>query len=505
MTKLISRLPWTNLNILKETLAGLTVAMTMIPESISFALLAGLSPLTGLYAAFIMGLVTGILGGRPGMVSGGAGATVVVLISLVSVHGTQYLFAAVLLAGILQILVGVFKLGKYVRLIPQPVMYGFLNGLAVIIFMAQVEQFKITQNGTEEWIKGAALYMMLGLAILTMTIVLIFPRLTKTIPSSLVAIMLVSGIVYFLHIDTPKVGDIASVTGVLPSFAIPRVPFTLETLGVIFPYALIMAGVGLIESLLTLNMVDEMTHTKGKSDKESIAQGVANISNGFFGGMGGCAMVGQTLVNIGAGARTKISSIIGALSILFIILVGGPVIEQIPRVALVGVMIVVAFNTFQWTSFQIVNKMPISDIFVGILVAVITILLHNLALAVIIGVAISAIVFAWDNAKRISARILLDEKGHKIYEISGLLFFASSITFNELFDIHNDPQKIIIDFKGSRVMDMSAIGALKKVVHQYENQNKEVVLRHLSRDCRKLLDKAEGFLQVKIQEDVAKT
>lgn len=435
--------------------------MTMIPESLSFAILAGLSPLMGLYAAFLMGIVTAVLGGRPGMVSGGAGATVVVLMALAASHGVQYLLAAVVLAGILQLLVGVFKLGKFVRLIPQPVMYGFLNGLAIIIFMAQVAQFKIVQNGVSGWMNGSMLYIMAGLTLFTIAIVLIFPKVTKAVPSSLVAIIIVSVLAYFLNIDTKKVVDIASVSGSLPSFHIPAIPFNTETLKIIFPYSLIMAGVGLVESLLTLNMVDEITRTKGESNREAMAQGTANIVNGFFGGMGGCAMVAQTLVNIGAGARTRISAIIGALTILLIILVGGPVIEQIPMAALVGVMMMVAIGTFQWVSLKIVNKMPKSDIFVGILVAVITVVLHNLALAVLVGVIISALVFAWDNAKRIRARKFLDEDGNRVYEIYGPLFFGSTTAFMDKFDALTDTDKIIIDFKESRVADMSAIEALK--------------------------------------------
>lgn len=490
-----------NINIKNEILAGLTVAMTMIPESLSFAILAGLSPLTGLYAAFLMGIVTAILGGRPGMVSGGAGATVVVLIALAASHGVEYLFAAVILAGLLQFSVGILKLGKFVRLIPQPVMYGFLNGLAVIIFMAQVAQFKVTQNGVSSWMEGAALAVMAGLTLLTIAIVYIFPKFTKAVPSSLVAIIIVFGLVYFLQIDTRKVIDIASVSGSLPSFHIPEIPLNLQTLKIIFPYAAIMAGVGLIESLLTLNMVDEITNTKGHSNKEACAQGIANITNGFFGGMGGCAMVAQTLVNIDAGARTRISAVIGALTILVIILAGGPVIEQIPMAALVGVMMMVAIGTFEWISFRIINKMPKSDIFVGITVAVITILLHNLALAVLVGVIISALVFAWDSAKRIRARKSLDSNGHKKYEIYGPLFFGSTTAFIDKFDAVNDPETIIIDFKESRVVDMSAIEALKKVIEKYKGQNKEVVLKHLSKDCIQLLTNASGFIEVNIIED----
>ncbi|MBT2621952.1 SulP family inorganic anion transporter [Chryseobacterium sp. ISL-6] len=490
-----------NVNIKNEILAGLTVAMTMIPESLSFAILAGLSPLTGLYAAFLMGIVTAFLGGRPGMVSGGAGATVVVLIALASTHGVEYLFGAVVLAGILQLLVGVLRLGKFVRLIPQPVMYGFLNGLAVIIFMAQVAQFKIVKNGVSSWMEGSSFLIMAGLTLLTIAIVFIFPKITKAVPSSLVAIIVVFGLVHFLNIDTKKVIDIASVSGSLPSFHIPNIPFNIEALQIIFPYAAIMAGVGLIESLLTLNMVDELTNTKGNSNKEACAQGVANITNGFFGGMGGCAMVAQTLVNISAGARTRISAIIGALTILIIILAGGPIIEQIPMAALVGVMMMVAIGTFEWISFRIITKMPKSDIFVGMLVAVITVLLHNLALAVLIGVIISALVFAWDNAKRIRAKKSIDESGNKVYEIYGPLFFGSTTAFVDKFDAMNDPGKIIIDFKESRVADMSAIEALKKVIEKYKTYNKGVVLKHLSSDCIQLLENANGFIEVDLHTD----
>lgn len=488
-------------NYKNEILAGLTVAMTMIPESLSFAILAGLSPLTGLYAAFLMGLVTAILGGRPGMVSGGAGATVVVLIALAASHGVEYLFAAVVLAGILQLLVGVFKLGKFVRLIPQPVMYGFLNGLAVIIFMAQVAQFKVFENGVESWMSGISLYIMLGLTLLTIAIVFILPKFTKAIPASLVAILVVFGIVYFFNIDTKKVIDIASVSGSFPSFHIPQIPFSLDTLKIIFPYALVMAGVGLIESLLTLNMVDEITNTKGQSNREAAAQGIANITNGFFGGMGGCAMVAQTLVNIGAGARARLSAIIGAVTILLIILVGGPVIEQIPMAALVGVMMMVAVGTFEWVSFRIINKMPKHDIFIGMLVAVITVVLHNLALAVLIGVVISALVFAWESAKRIRARKYVDDDGVKHYEIFGPLFFGSTAAFIEKFDVANDPDEVIIDFKESKVVDMSAIEALNKITEKYHTQGKKLHLRHLSQDCRQLLKNAESVIDVNIIED----
>jgi SulP family sulfate permease len=488
-------------NFKNEILAGLTVAMTMIPESLSFAILAGLAPLMGLYAAFLMGLVTAILGGRPGMVSGGAGATIVVLIALIASHGVEYLLATVILAGVLQFLVGVFKLGKFVRLIPQPVMYGFLNGLAIIIFMAQIEQFKIYQGTDFTWLNGSALYIMAGLVALTIIIVLVLPKLTKAVPASLIAIIIISALVYFGNVNTKKVLDIASVSGAFPYFHIPKIPISWETIQVIFPYALIMAGVGLVESLLTLNMVDEITNSKGSSNREAMAQGTANMVNGFFGGMGGCAMVAQTLVNLNAGARTRLSAIVGALTILLIILVGGPVIEQIPMAALVGVMMMVAISTFKWVSLRLINKMPKSDILIGIVVAAITVVLHNLALAVLIGVIISALVFAWDNAKRIRARKSIDSEGNKVYEIYGPLFFGSTSNFLDKFEPENDPTIIIIDFLESRVTDMSAIEILHRITERYASLGKKVILRHLSPDCRNLLQNAKGLIEVNIELD----
>lgn len=484
-----------------EILAGLTVAMTMVPESLSFAILAGFPPLVGLYAAFIMGLVTAILGGRPGMVSGGAGATVVVLIALMQSHGIEYVFAAVALTGIIQILVGIFKLGKFIRLVPQPVMYGFVNGLAVIIFMSQVNQFKTVENGELTWLSGSALYIMAGLVALTIAIIILLPRVTKAVPPSLVAIIVVFAIVLCFGIDTRMVRDIASVSGGFPPFHIPDIPLNLETLQVIFPYALIMTGVGLTESLLTLNLVDEITGTRGQGNRECVAQGSANLLNGFFFGMGGCAMIAQTLVNLSAGARARLAGIVAALTILVIVLFGAPIIERVPMAALVGVMVMVAVGTFEWVSFKIINKMPKQDVFVGILVAVITVWLHNLALAVLIGVIISALVFAWESAKRIRARKYVDDKGVKHYEIFGPLFFGSVTAFTEKFDVLNDPKEVVIDFRESRVADMSGIEALNKLTERYQNVGKTLHLKHLSQDCRRLLKNAEDVIEVNILED----
>lgn len=481
---------WKNINFKIEILAGLTVAMTMIPESLSFAILAGLNPLIGLYGAFIMGLVTALLGGRPGMVSGGAGATIVVLIALITQHGIEYLFATLLLAGSIQLLVGVFKLGKFVALIPQPVMYGFLNGLAIIIFMAQVEQFKVHDIAGTTWMGGSALTLMMGLVIATICIVLLFPKIIKTIPSSLIAIVIISLIVSIFHIDTKKVADIADIQGGLPQFHIPSIPLTLETLTIIFPYALIMAAVGLIESLLTLNMVDEMTNTKGNSNKEALAQGIANIANGFWGGMGGCAMVAQTMVNLNSGAKTRLSAFIGSITILFIIVYASFWIEQIPMAALVGVMMIVAIKTFQWASIRTLNRFPVADVFVAVLVTTITVVFHNLALAVLAGVIISALVFAWDNATRIHVTRHHDEEGIQYYVIKGPLFFGSTTKFLEHFEVENDYDQIIIDLKDSRVVDMTAIGALEKLHQKYKIKNKSLSLKNLTPESKTLLSTA---------------
>ena len=488
-------------NFRTEILAGLTVAMTMIPESLSFAILADFPPLMGLYAAFIAGLVTAVFGGRPGMISGGAGATVIVLIALMKSNGLEYVFAAVALAGVIQILIGIFKLGKFIRLVPQPVMFGFVNGLAVIIFMSQLEQFKKVVNGQVEWLTGNPLLIMAGLVALTIGIIVIFPRITKAIPASLVAIIIIFALVFFFKIETKTVKDIASISGGFPPFHIPNVPFNLEMLKIIFPYSLIMASVGLTEGLLTLTLVDEITGTKGNGNRECIAQGSSNILNGFFFGMGGCPMIAQTLVNLSAGSRARLSGIIAAFTILIIILFGAPVIEQVPMAALVGVMVMVAIGTFEWASFRIINKMPKHDIFVGILVAIITILLHNLALAVLIGVIISALVFAWESAKRIRAKKYIDEKGVKHYEIYGPLFFASTTTFLEKFDVTNDPNEIIIDFKESKITDMSAIDAVNKITEKYAKVNKKVHLQYLSSDCKTLLKNADAIIGVNILED----
>lgn len=481
-----------------EILSGLTVAMALVPEAVAFAFIAGLSPLTGLYAAFVMGLVTSVLGGRPGMISGATGAVAVVIVSLAKDYGVDYVFAAVVLAGIIQFAAGMLKLGKLMRLVPHPVIFGFVNGLAIIIFTSQLVQF---QDETGAWLTGMPLFIILSLVLLTMLIIWGFPKLTKAIPSSLVSILVVFALVFFLGIDTKTVGDMASIKGGFPPFHIPNIPFSLDTLMIILPYSAIVAGVGLIESLLTLNIVDEITESRGRGNKEAVAQGIANITSGFFSGMGGCAMIGQSLINVSNGARARLSGIVASIMLLVFVMFGSSLIEQVPMAALTGLMIMVSIGTFEWASVRTINKMPKSDIIVMVLVTLVTAILHNLAMAVFIGVIISALVFAWDNAKRIRARKRIDEDGVKHYEIYGPLFFGSVTAFNEKFDVQNDPEEVVIDFYESRVVDMSAIEALNKITERYKKVGKKVHLKHLSPDCRKLLSNADEIIDVNVLED----
>lgn len=486
------------INFKTEILSGLTVAIALIPEAIAFAIIAGLSPLTGLYAAFVLGLVASLLGGRPGMISGATGAIAVVIVTLSLSHGPEYVFATVILAGVLQIAAGVLRLGKLMRLVPHPVIFGFVNGLAIIIFISQLSQFK---DASGNWLTGQELYVLLTLVLLTMLIIWGLPRLTKAVPASLTAILVIFGIVTILGIDTKTVGDIASIEGGFPPFHFPRVPFSVESIVLILPYAAIMAGVGLIESLLTLNIIDEITETRGRGNKEAVAQGTANILSGLFSGMGGCAMLGQSLINISSGARARLSGIVAAIMLLVFIMFGASLIESLPMAALTGLMIMVAAGTFEWASLRTFNRMPKSDIFLMILVTFVTVVLHNLALAVIIGVILAALFFAWDNAKRIRARKHIDDNGVKHYEIYGPLFFGSVTAFNSKFDVLNDPDEVIIDFAESRVADMSGIEALNKLTERYLKVGKKLHLKHLSPDCRQLLQNAHAIIDVNIIED----
>ncbi|MDG1098278.1 MAG: SulP family inorganic anion transporter [Bacteroidia bacterium] len=497
-----------------EMLSGLTVALALVPEAIAFALIPGFSPLTGLYAAFILALVTSILGGRPGMISGATGAVAVIFVGLILELKTafpgiepeailHYVFATVIIAGLLQIAAGLLRLGKFIRLVPHPVMFGFVNGLAIIIFMAQFPNFY--EKGSAELLHGTALYTMLGLTGLTMLIIWGLPKMTKAVPSSLVAIIIVSAIVLGLDVDTVKVADTMrqgeSIKGGFPPLSIPNIPFNWQTFTLIMPYAAIVAGVGLIESLLTLNIIDEITGTRGRGNKECVAQGTANILSGFLSGMGGCAMIGQSLINTSAGARARLSGITAAVMLLVFIMFGSSLIEQLPMAALVGLMFMVAIGTFEWASFKTFKKMPISDVIVMILVTLITAITHNLAIAVLFGVVLSALSYSWENAKRIRARKSIDENGVKHYEIYGPLFFGSVTAFNEKFDIAKDPDEVIIDFAESRVVDMSAIEALNKLTDRYLKHGKKVHLKHLSPDCQLLLKNASEIIDVNMVED----
>lgn len=487
-------------NIKNEVLAGITVALALVPEVVAFAFVAGIDPLIALHSSVIIGLAAAIFGGRPGMISGAAGSIAVVLVALVSLHGVEYLFATVVLMGIIQILIGVFKLGKFSRIIPHPVMLGFLNGLAIVIFKAQLAQFKVDGD----WMVGSQMFAMIGLVVLTMSIVHYLPKLTKAIPSSLVAIAVTTGLAFLLDrtgIHMPNVKEFAQggIAGGLPSFHIPSVPFNVETLKIIVPFAVTAALVGLIESLLTLSLIDDITNTRGQANKESIGQGIGNFLSGIMGGTAGCAMVGQAMVNITSGGKGRLSGVACALALLSFVIVGSGVIEIIPLAALVGVMFMVVIETFQWESLKYGKKMPTKDVLIIIVVALITIA-HDLALAVIVGIIISALIFAWDKGKRISAKTSFDNDV-KTYLIEGPLFFGSAATFKELFQIVTDPDEIIIDFANSRVTDHSAIEAINAITEKYKDAGKTLRLTHLSHDCIKLLKDAHELIEVNIVDD----
>ena len=490
-----------------EILSGLTVALALVPEAVAFAFVAGVEPLVGLYAAFIVGLITAVFGGRPGMISGATGALAVVMVSLVAIHGVEYLFATVVLMGLIQIIVGIMRWGKFIRLVPHPVMLGFVNGLAIVIFLAQMGQFQVPGSAeggghgmaNGEWLSGASLYLMLGLVALTMVIIWIMPRITNAIPAPLAGIGIVAAIVIGFGIDVPLVGDLASIEGGLPAFHVPMVPLTWETFEIILPFALILAAIGLIESLLTLNLVGEMTGKRGGASQECLAQGAANTITGFFGGMGGCAMIGQSMINVKSGGRTRIAGTAASLFLLAFILFASGLIGKIPLAALVGVMFMVVIGTFAWNSFKIMTKVPRMDAFVIVLVTVVTVM-TDLATAVVVGVIVSALAYAWSNARRIHAETETTEDGARVYKVNGPLFFGSADGFMELFDVNNDPKSVIIDFAGSRVADHSALQAIEAVALKYEELGKAIQLRHLTHDCHSLLSKA-GHLIVDSDDD----
>ncbi|NTS75582.1 SulP family inorganic anion transporter [Catenovulum sp. SM1970] len=500
-------------NVKNDVLSGVTVALALVPEAVAFAFVAGVEPMVGLYAAFMMGLITSIFGGRPGMISGATGATAVVYVSLVAMHGVQYLFAAVILAGLIQILAGIFKLGKFIRMVPHPVMLGFVNGLAIVILLAQFGQFLVKNDVGEMVImESGMMTTMVALIALTMAICHFLPKFTTAVPAGLVAIVTVTLLVMGLDLEARTVIDYvrdmlpaeqaatASLQGELPSFAIPVVPFTMETFLIVLPYALIIAAIGLIESLLTLSLIDEITDTRGKGNKECIGQGLANTTNGFFGGMGGCAMIGQSMININSGGRGRLSGITAALVLLGFILFAASLIEMIPLAALVGIMFMVVLGTFEWSSLRIMRKIPATDAFIIILVSGVTVI-YDLAVAVIIGVIVSALVFAWKHAKHIHAETSVDKDGQKVYELRGPLFFGSVSHFKELFDPINDPEHVVIEFQRSKISDHSGIEALDSLADKYKAQNKQLHIRHLSPECRQLLKRAGNMCEVNVLED----
>lgn len=485
-----------------EVLSGLTVALALVPEAIAFAFVAGVHPLVGLYAAFIVGLITSAFGGRPGMISGATGALAVIMVSLVASHGVEYLFAAVVLMGVIQLLFGIFRLGKFIRIVPHPAMLGFVNGLAIVIFLSQLNQFKIIgEDGGMQWLEGQQLYVMLGLVALTMFIIHFLPKITKIIPSALGAILIIFAITEFGGVETRNVGDMASIAGGLPKFHIPDFPISWEAFMVILPYSILMALVGLIESLLALTLIDEITETHGRNSRECMAQGAANVVTGFFGGMGGCAMIGQSMINITSGARHRLSGILAASFLLAFIIFGSSLIEKIPLAALTGVMFMVVIGTFAWSSLRIMNKIPKSDAFVIVAVSIITVF-FDLAIAVIIGVIISALVYAWESSKHITAVTKRDnDKDLKTYELYGPVFFGSVMSFRDLFKPKNDPQNIIVNFEHARVWDHSGIEAIEKLAARYKRAGKNITFIRLSGDCAGLMKRAGNVIQVDKDHD----
>jgi SulP family sulfate permease len=512
--KLLRRPDWLHSvfpkNPMPDILSGITVALALVPEAVAFAFVAGLDPMIGLYSAFIIGLLTSIFGGRPGMISGATGAMAIVVIALVAdpKGGEQYLFLAVILCGLIQICVGVLRMGKLIRMVPHSVMLGFVNGLAIVIGLSQLESFK---NRDGSWFDWQTIGIMLGLVALTMIVIQFLPKLTKAVPSSLAAILGVSAIAIFglpaLGLSTPDVSGMAGeISGGLPTINLfPAEFFTLagfwEALQVVWPYAFILAGVGLIESLMTLSLIDEITETRGRGNRECVGQGVANITCGFFGGMGGCAMIGQSLINVNSGGRNRLSGIVAALLLLAFILFLGPIIGKIPMAALVGVMFMVVIGTFEWASIKMFKRMPKADMLVMVTVVLITVFLHNLALAVLVGVIMAALVFAWQHATHIGAEIKTNVDGSKVYQLHGPLFFASVESFKQLFTPADDTDDVVIDFYYTRVYDQSGLEAINSIAEKYRAQNKTLHLVHLSEECAALLDKAGDMVEVNISED----
>jgi SulP family sulfate permease len=498
---------------LTDFLSGLTVALALIPEAVAFALVAGVNPTVGLYAAFFMCFITAVFGGRPGMISGATGSMAVVMVSIMllfpndPITGMSYLFSTIILTGIIQVIFGMLKFGKFIRMMPKSVMVGFVNGLAIVIFISQLQQFKYIPEGFDHkvWLQGESLYMMIGLTSLAMVITHYLPKFTKILPSALTAIIVVTLITLLIPLDGIHILNVNDMIGaekdiIEHSFSIPYIPFNWYSLSIIVPYAFILAIIGLSESLMTLSLIDERTKTRGQGNKECIAQGVGNIVSGFFKSMGGCAMIGQSMINISSGGRGRLSGIVSAIFLLLLILFAMPLIKLIPLAALVGVMFMVVIETFEWASFKFIRKIPMHDAFI-IVVVTITTVVADLAIAVIIGVILASLVFAWESAKTIYTEINIHKNGSKEYILHGPLFFGSSTHFKSLFTPKQDPQETIIDFKHSRVTDHSAIDAIQHIADIYSKLGKSLHLRHLSIECKELLGKAGNLVEINILED----
>jgi len=476
-----------------NVLSGLLIALALVPEAIAFSFVADVPLMSGLYGAFFMVLITSLFGGRPGMVSAFSGATAVVITPLMLKYGIEYVFAAVVLTGIIQIVFSLAKLSKYVRIIPRQVNLGFINGLAVVIFLSQLDHFKVmTPSGAAHWMHGTELIIMLALVALTMAVIYLLPFLTKAIPATLAGALITTLVVIFFHVPTTTVGDIAHLAGQLPSWHVPAVPFSWHTLIIVAPYSFILAANALIESLLTLNLIDEMTDTRGKPNRESMAQGLGNLISGFFGATGGCALLGESIINVTNNALKRLSGVTTAVALIAIILFASQWIEQVPIAALVGVMFVVVEKTFEWSSLRFFGKLPAADVAIGILVAAMTILV-NITLAVVTGVILSALLFAWEHAKQLRTKAYDDDQGRRVYEVEGTLFFASAHQFSELFSPRNDPDNVVIDFKRARIVDHSAIDAINALAERYERRGKRLQLRHLCKDCLELLNNAQAL------------
>lgn len=490
-------------------MSGLTVALALVPEAIAFAFVAGVEPIVGLYAAAIVSFIAAVLSGRPGMISGATGALAVVMVELVRSHGVEYLFATVILMGFIQLAVAFFRLGKFSRIIPHPVMLGFVNGLAIVIFLAQLPQLQVFTPAGHfgwlhgEWLPSGELLLMGSLIALTMAVIAFLPRFTRAVPSSLAAISLVSFLVIFFELDTPTVLDMLNggqMSAGFPGFGIPDVPVAFETIKIIFPFAIILAFIGLVESLMTMSLIDEKTDTRGRSNVECSAQGIANVVTGFFGGMGGCAMVGQSMINMESGGRGRWAGIVAGVTLFIFILFAGSLIEKIPLAALVGVMFMVVIGTFAWSSVRIIPRIPRADAFVLILVSATTVV-FDLAIAVLAGIVVSALVFSWKKSQAISAKTFIDKTGGKHYELNGPLYFASIQSFSRIFEVASDPAEVFIDFNNARILDHSGIEAVNALTDKYLQAGKTLHLYHLSHDCRRLLKNAEKIVEVNVKED----